>query len=318
MTKNIDADQVPDDPTDLTGHSWWGVLRRTIREFDANKLTDWAAALTYYSVLSIFPALIVVTAVLGLLGPASTQSLIDTVRAIGPGSGTALLVEAIEQLQGSRSLSSGLAIIGLTTALWTASGYLGAFIRATNSIYHTPEGRPLWKTVPLRLGLTALMVGLIAVCAIGTVFTGSLAERAGRWLGWGSAGVRIWEIGKWPVLVVLVTLVIALLYWAAPNARQYGFRWLTPGSALAVLIWIAASVGFTLYVGFFGSYNKVYGSLAGAVIFLVWLWLTNLAVLLGAQFDAELARGRRMEQGRPEHADPILPPRDEPGPEPDS
>ncbi|WP_235947095.1 YihY/virulence factor BrkB family protein [Nocardia terrae] len=309
-TKDLEAEESPTEPTDLSRHSWWGVLRRSAANSNANNLTDWAAALTYYSVLSIFPALIVVTALLGLLGPAATQSLIDTVRSIGPGSGTDLLVNAIRQLQSSRSLSGGVAIAGLGVALWTASGYLGAFIRAANSIYRTPEGRPIWKTLPLRVGLTALMVGIIAVCAIGITFTGSLAGRAGRWLGWGSGAVTTWEIGKWPVLIVLVALVIALLYWAAPNARQYGFRWLTPGSALAVLIWIAASAGFTLYVGFFGSYNKVYGSLAGAVVFLVWLWLTNLAILLGAQFDAELARARRIEQGRPEDAEPILPPRE--------
>ncbi|MEV6767933.1 YihY/virulence factor BrkB family protein [Nocardia sp. NPDC051030] len=305
-------ERLPSEPTQLDRHSWWQILRRSATKVRDNNLTDWAAALTYYSVLSIFPALIVLTAVLGLLGPAATRSLIDTVRDIGPGSGTSLLVDAIEQLQGSRSLSGGLAVLGLATALWTASGYLGAFIRASNSIYETPEGRPIWKTVPLRLGLTLLMVSLVAVCAIGIVFTGSVAERAGRWLGWGSAVVRGWDVAKWPVLVVLVSLAIALLYWAAPNARQYSFRWLSPGSTLAVLIWIAASAGFTLYVSFFGSYNKVYGSLGGAVIFLVWLWLTNLAILLGAQFDAELARGRRMEQGRPENAEPVLPPRDEP------
>ncbi|WP_051180036.1 YihY/virulence factor BrkB family protein [Nocardia concava] len=303
---------IPESPTQLGAKSWWGVLRRTVTEFRANNITDWAAALTYYSVLSIFPGLVVLLAVLGLLGPDATRSLIDTVRQIGPSGGTSLLVDAIEQLQGSRSLSGWLAIIGLGSALWTASGYLGAFMRATNSIYHTDEGRPIYKTVPLRLGLTALMVLLIAACALGVVATGTLAQRIGHWLGWGAGVVRVWDIAKWPVLVVLVGLAIALLYWASPNVRQYGFRWLSPGSALAVLIWIAASAGFTLYVSFFGSYNKVYGSLAGAVIFLVWLWLTNIAVLLGAQFDAELARGRRIEQGWPEQAEPVLPPRDEP------
>ncbi len=304
--------RIPHGPFDLHGRAWWGVLRRTVAEFQENKITDWAAALTYYSVLSIFPGLLVLTAVLGLLGDAATQSLIDTVRRIGPGSGTNLLVDAIGQLRNSRALAGPLALVGLGTALWTASGYLGAFMRASNSIYGTEEGRPIWKTVPLRLGLTVMMVALVAVSALGVVVTGTVADRVGHWIGLGDAGIRVWDILKWPVLVVVISLVFALLYWAAPNARQLGFRWLTPGSSLAVLVWVAASAGFTVYVANFASYNKVYGSLAGAVIFLIWLWLTNVAVLLGAQFDAELARGRCIEAGQPAEQDPVLPPRDEP------
>ncbi|WP_378739134.1 YihY/virulence factor BrkB family protein [Nocardia brasiliensis] len=297
-------------PSVLRWRSWWGVLRRTVSEFLDDNVTDWAAALTYYSVLSIFPGLIVLTAILGALGPSATQSLIDTIQEIGPGSGTALLVDALEQLQGSRQIAGPLALIGLGTALWTASGYIGAFMRASNAIYDIEEGRPIWKTVPVRIALTATMVVLIALCAIGVVATGTIAERLGRWLGVGSAGVLVWDIAKWPVLAVLVSLAFALLYWAAPNAQQPGFRWLSPGSVLAVVLWIAASAGFAVYVANFGSYNKVYGSLGGVAVFLVWLWLSNVAVLLGAEFDAELARGRRIEQGLPPGEEPFLPPRD--------
>lgn len=288
----------PVGPTDLRVRSWRGVLRRTISQFQEKKLTDWAAALTYYSVLSVFPGIIVLTSVLGLLPPSSTQSLIDTIQGIGPSSGTALLVDAIKGVRGSRSLAGPMAILGVVIALLTASTYMGAFIRAANSIYETEEGRPLWKTVPLRIGLTVVMVLLVALCAVGVVATGSVAARLGHWLGVGSAVVTVWDIAKWPVLAVLIGLAIALLYWAAPNARQPGFRWLSPGCVLAVLVWIAASAGLALYVANFDSYNKLYGSLGGAVIFLVWLWIANVAVLLGAVFNAELARGRRIEQGR--------------------
>ncbi|WP_067570354.1 YihY/virulence factor BrkB family protein [Nocardia acidivorans] len=302
----------PETPADLRGRSWWWVVRRTVRRVVDGELTDSAAALTYYSVLSLFPGLLVLTALLGLLGHRATRSLIETIQGIGPGSGTALLVDAIEQLDAARSLAGAAAIIGLITALWTASGYIGAFIRAVNTIYGTEEGRPIWQTVPLRLGLTAAVMLLVGLCGIGVVASGDIAARLGDWLGVGTAGVTAWNIAKWPVLAILVSLVLALLYWLAPNARQLGFRWLTPGSILAVLLWIAASTGFAVYVADFGSYNKVYGSLAGAVIFLIWLWLTNVAVLLGAQFDADLARGRRMERGgSPEH-DPVLPPREPP------
>ncbi|WP_410872778.1 YihY/virulence factor BrkB family protein [Nocardia sp. A7] len=299
-------------PSTLRRRSWWGVLRRTVTEFLEDNVTDWAAALTYYSVMSLFPGIIVLTAVLGLLDPSATDSLLQTIEQLGTGPGTALLIDAIRELQGSRGLAGPLAIIGMVTALWTASGYIGAFIRASNTVYDTEEGRPIWKTLPLRFGLTAVMVLLIALCVTGVLFTGRFAEAAGEWLGVGSVGVLIWDIAKWPVLAVLASLGVALLYWAAPNAQQPGFRWLSPGSVLAVLLWIVASAGFTLYVANFGSYNKVYGSLAGAVVFLVWLWLSNVAVLLGAEFDAELARGRRIEQGQSPEYEPVLPPRDAP------
>ncbi|MEV0357932.1 YihY/virulence factor BrkB family protein [Nocardia sp. NPDC050697] len=299
-------------PRVLRKGTWWGVLKRVVGEFQRDNVTDWAAALTYYSVLSVFPAIIVLTALLGSLGPTATDELIDTIRELGPGSGTDLLVNAVNELQGSQSAAGPLAIIGVATALWTASGYIGAFIRAANAIYEVEEGRPIWKTVPVRLGLTAAMVALLGIVALGVVATGSVADKVGHWLGIGSAAVTAWDILKWPVLAILMSLAIALLYWAAPNAKQPGFTWITPGSVLAVLVWIVASAGFTLYVANFGSYNKVYGSLAGAVIFLVWLWITNIAVLLGAEFNAEIARGRRIEQGLPPDEEPFLPLRDIP------
>lgn len=299
-------------PTDLRWRSWWGAIRRTVTEFQDDKLADWAAALTYYSVISLFPGLIVLTALLGLAGPSATRSLIDTVEQIAPGAGSALLVDVLEELQGARSLAGPLAFVGVLTALWTASGYIGAFVRAANTIYDTAEGRPIWKTLPLQIGLTVATVLLVALCVIGVLLTGRVTEIVGQWLGIGSAGVLIWRVAKWPVLAVLISLAFALLYWAAPNARQPGFRWLTPGSVLAVALWIAASAGFAVYTANFDSYHRVYGSLAGAIVFLVWLWLTNIAILLGAEFDAELARSRGIEQGRPPDEEPILPPRDEP------
>ncbi|MFJ4654467.1 YihY/virulence factor BrkB family protein [Nocardia sp. NPDC088792] len=287
------------------------MLRGTVRQFKDKKLTDWAAALTYYSMLSIFPGIIVLTSVLGLLPPSATQSLISTIGDMGPGSGTAFLVDAIKALQGTRSLAGPLAILGVIFALLAASTYMGAFIRAANVIYETEEGRPLWKTLPLRIGLTVAMVLLVALCALGVVATGSVAVRLGHWLGVGSTVVTFWDVAKWPVLAVLIGLAIALLYWVAPNARQPGFRWLAPGCVLAVLLWITTSAGFAAYVANFGSYNKLYGSLGGAIILLVWLWITNVAVLLGAAFNAELARGRAIEQGQPAEQEP-LPPRTDP------
>jgi membrane protein len=208
------------------------------------------------------------------------------------------------------AVAGPLAIAGLLAALWAASAYIGGFIRATNAIYEMAEGRPVWKTLPLRVVLTLVTVTLLSACAFGVVVTGAIAERLGRLLGLGSTGVLVWDIAKWPVLAFLISLVIAMLYWAAPNVRHPGFRWLTPGSVLAVLLWVLASAGFAFYVGNFASYNNIYGSLAGVVVFLVWLWISNFAVLLGAKFDAELTRGRQIARGHPETKGPFLTPRD--------
>jgi membrane protein len=301
----------PAGPTDLPGRSWWAVLRRTVKEFKEDNLLDWAAALTYYSILSIFPAIVVLTAVLGLLGPSTTQVLIDNINQVMPGTGRDLVVNAITELQSSKGLAGPLAVIGLAGALWSASAYVGAFIRASNAIYEIEEGRPLWKILPLRVGVTLAVVVLLAISALGVIATGGLADRLGRLLGIGSTGVLVWEIAKWPAIAVLVSLVFAILYWIAPNVRLPGFRWLSPGGILAVLLWAAASAGFAFYVANFASYNKTYGSLAGVIIFLVWLWISNIAVLLGAEFDAELIRSRQLAAGHvDEDEEPFLEPRD--------
>ncbi|ONI86907.1 ribonuclease [Actinosynnema sp. ALI-1.44] len=297
-------------PTDLPKRSWWAVLKRTVREFRQDSVDDWAAALTYYSVLSLFPGIIVLTSLLALLGPESTKALTDSIQQMAPGPARDLVLNAVGELKDASHLAGPFAIISLVLALWTASGYIGAFIRAANAIYDVEEGRSLVKTILLRLGITVGIVALLGVCAIGVVVTGGLADRAGQVLGIGSTGVLIWDIAKWPVIAILISLAFALLYWAAPNVRHPGFRWLTPGSAFAVLLWLLASAGFSLYVANFGSYNKTYGSLAGIVVFLIWLWISNLAVLLGAELDAELARGKQIEQGQPPDKEPFLPPRD--------
>jgi membrane protein len=298
-------------PFDLSRRAWWKVLKRTVREFQQDQMADWAAALTYYSTMSIFPGIVLLTALVGLAGRSATQPLIDNVNHMAPGQAREVLKSVITELGDSGGFAGPLAIVGLLAALWAASAYIAAFIRASNTIYETDEGRPLWKTLPLRLALTMAMIVLLAVSLFGVVITGGIADRVGRWLGIGRTGVLVWDILKWPAIALLISLAIALLYWAAPNVQQLGFRWLTPGSVLAVLVWVLASVGFGIYVANFASYNKTYGSLAGVIIFLVWLWVANLAVLLGAEFDAELAREQRIEtRGIPESREPFLEPRD--------
>ncbi|MEV0121459.1 YihY/virulence factor BrkB family protein [Streptomyces sp. NPDC050703] len=300
----------PDEPTDLPAHSWWAVLRRTGREFMDDELPDRAAALTYYGVLSLFPALLVLVSVLGVIGKRATDSVLDNLATLAPGAVRDLLSDAVRQLEGSGGASGVVAIVGLLLAIWSASGYVAAFIRASNAVYDLPEGRPVWKLTPLRIGLTLALMVLLAASALIVVFTGPLAERAGDAIGVGDEAVAVWSVAKWPVLLVLVILMIALLFWRAPNVHGPGFRWLSPGSVLAVVLWLIASGGFALYVAGFASYNKTYGALAGVVIFLVWLWLSNLAILLGLEFDAELARQRAISGGMPADEEPYVEPRD--------
>lgn len=303
-------DRAPDGPTDLPRRSWGGVLKRTVREFREDNLTDWAAALTYYGVLSLFPALIAVISVLGLFGSSATQPVLDSATRLAPGPARTVLVGAIQNVQHARGTAGVIFAIGLIGALWSASGYVSAFTRAANSIYDVEEGRPFWKKLPMRLGVTLVLMLLAAVSAVAVVLTGSLARRAGDLLGVGSTAVTVWDIAKWPVLLGIAAVMLAILYYATPNARQTGVRWVTAGSLVGLLIWIAASLAFGFYVANFGSYNKTYGAVGGVIVFLVWLWITNIAVLLGAEFDAELERGRKIEEGYPAEREPYLPMRD--------
>jgi YihY family inner membrane protein len=301
--------QAPGWPTQLPGGSWWAAVKRTVREFQVDNLSDWAAALTYYSVLSIFPALLVLISLVDLAGPGTIQTLLDNLGQVAPGSVNQILRDAIDNLQQTRGSAGVLALVSLATALWLASRYIAAFMRASNAIYDVPEGRPVWKTLPIRIGVTVVVMVLLAVSAVAVVATGGLAERIGRLLGIGSTAVSVWDIAKWPVLLLIVGFLFALLYWASPNARQ-PFRWITPGGILAVVVWVVASVAFALYVANFDSYNKTYGSLASVIIFLVWLWLSNTAILLGAELNAELERSRAIAAGHPPEQEPYMELRD--------
>jgi membrane protein len=295
----------PGAPTDLPARSWGQALKRTARGYQDDNLSDWAAALTYYSVLSIFPAILVVVSLVGLAGDSATEDLIGNVGELAPGAVRDLLVSSIRQLQGNAGGAGVVAVLGLAAAVWSASGYVGAFMRASNAVYDVPEGRPFWKTVPIRIGITLVTLVLLSASVIAVVVSGPLARKVGDILGLGSQAVTVWGIAKWPVLVLVIGLLFSLLYWASPNAKR-GFRWVTPGGALAIVLWLAASALFALYVANFASYNKTYGSLAAIIIFLVWLWITNLAILLGAELDAELERGRAIAAGRPAGEEPYV------------
>jgi membrane protein len=295
-----------------TSTGWRAVLVRTVREFRDDDLTDWAAALTYYAILSIFPALIVLVSVLGLIGPSATDPLIENLEAVAPGPAQEIFTNAIRGVEESQGAAGALFVLGLAGALWSASGYIGGFTKAANTIWEVDEGRPVWKTIPLRIGVTVVLLVLTVVVSTGVVVSGGLAEQVGNLLGLGDEALTVWGIAKWPVIVLLVSLMFSILYWATPNVRHPEFRLVTPGALVAVALWILASGAFAIYLANFGSYNKTYGALGGVIAFLVWLWITNIAVLFGAELNAELERDRQIEAGQSPAREPFLPPRDEP------
>ncbi len=274
-------------------------LKRTVTEFSEDNLTDWASALTYYGLLALFPALIALVSIVGLVADpaATTKALTQIITKVGPASAADALAGPIKSITANRSAAGLGLILGLVAALWSASGYVGGFIRASNVIYETPEGRAIWKLRPLQMLVTLITVILVAVVALSLVLTGPIVSAVAAPLGLGPVAVTAWNYAKWPVLIVIVLFIIMLLYYATPNVKLRGFRWVLPGALFALVIWLVASAAFAFYVANFGSYNKTYGTLAGIVIFLIWLWITNVALLLGAELNAERERSIELRDG---------------------
>jgi membrane protein len=286
----------PEGFSDLSKGSWVDALKRTGKAFGADKLGVWAAALTYFGVLSIFPALLVVVSLIGLAGESATDALLENLEEVAPGPAQEIFSNAIRNLQGASSASGVALVIGLVSAVWASSGYVAGFMDASNAIYDVEEGRGITKKLPVRVALTLVLMVLAAIIAFAVTLSGGLAREAGNLLGLSEEFVDAWAIAKWPVLLVLVSLLLAILYWGAPNVKL-AFRLISPGSLLAVVGWVVASIVFAFYVSNFGSYNKTYGTLAGPIVFLLWLWITNIFVLLGAELNAELERSRALEAG---------------------
>lgn len=304
-------DAGPDRPSQLHARGVFAALRRMVKQFSEDNISDWAAALTYYGVLSIFPGALVLVSVLGMLSPDGKETVQTTVREVAPNQQLQDMVNVVLKQVSDPGTAGIAAIIGIAVAFWSASGYIGAFMRASNAIYDVPEGRPIWKTLPIRLGVTAIIGLMLIVSVFIVIFTGDLAQVVGDTIGLGSAAVTTWDIAKWPVLVVLVSLMFAILYWASPNAKTGGFRWISPGGIFAVVLWVLASAAFAFYLATFATYNKTYGALGGVIAFLVWLWISNMAIMLGAELDAELERGRAIAAGHPADDEPFLQLRDD-------
>jgi membrane protein len=306
-----DDPRKPASPRDLNKPSRKFILKNTVREFMDDECTDVAAALTYYAVLSLFPAVLALVSLLGVVGQGqqTTDMLLGILRDLGAGSAVDTIEPVLQQLTATSAAGAAL-VIGLLGALWSASGYVNAFSRAMNTVYEIDEGRPIWKLRPAMLLITAVLLVLAAVTALALVVSGPLAEAVGSAIGLSDIAVTVWSIAKWPVLLGIVIVIVAILYHATPNVRQPKFRWISIGAVVAILVWILASAAFGLYVASFGSYNSTYGSLGGVIVFLLWLWITNLALLFGAELDAETERGRELQAGIEAERAIQLPPRD--------
>ena len=273
-------------------------VKRTFTEFSEDNMTDWAASLTYYGLLALFPAMIALVSIVGLFAdPASTtRTLTDIVSKISPGTAASTFAGPIQSVTSHRGASGILLIAGILGALWSASGYVGAFMRAANVAFETPEGRPFWKLRPIQMLTTLGMILIVIALAVGVVMTGPIVEAVAGPLGIGSTALSVWKIAKWPVMLVLVILMFSVLYHATPNVKQK-FSFISPGAVFALVIWLIASALFAFYVANFGSYDKTYGTLGGVVVALVWLWITNCALLLGLELNAERERSRELAAG---------------------
>jgi membrane protein len=277
--------------------TFFATLKRTVKEFSEDNLTDWAAALTYYGIQALFPALLAMLSIIGLV--TDPRTLTKALTAVVPGAAANTIAPVVNQIAGRAGAAGFGLVLGIVLAIWSASGYVGAFTRAANVVYETPEGRKVWKLKPLQLLVTLIGVIFAAVIVAAVVLSGPVVRAVGQAIGLGSTALTVWNIAKWPVIVVLVALMIAVLYYATPNVRLRGFKWVSPGAAVALLVWAVASALFAFYVANFGSYNKTYGALAGVIIFLIWFWLTNVALLFGIELDAEIERSRELKEGVP-------------------
>ncbi|MET8309983.1 MULTISPECIES: YihY/virulence factor BrkB family protein [unclassified Micromonospora] len=297
----------------LNWRTWRGVLVRSVRNFVTDNCSDWAAALTYYGVLALFPSTIMVVALVGLVsnGEQTVDTVVELATQMGAGSVVAddSMVEVIRAVVVQESSAKALLSFGLLGALWSASGFIGAFTRASNAVYGVQEGRPVWKLRPLQIGLAAVSLVLLAVVALGLIVSGPVTDAVGDLINAGGLARTVWSVAKWPVLALIMMVLLSLLFWIAPNVQQPRFRWLTPGGAVALVAWAVASFGFGLYVANFGSYDATYGSLGAIIAFLVWLYLSNSALMLGVQINAEVQRGRQLQAGDPDPEEPVLPPR---------
>ncbi|MFD6177938.1 MULTISPECIES: YihY/virulence factor BrkB family protein [unclassified Isoptericola] len=301
----------PRAPSDAPKPSWGRALKGTLREFGADQCTDLAAGLTYYAVLASAPALLALVSLLGFVGDAekALNSVMNTVSEFLPEDMIEIVRPLIANAVGNTG--AGLALVlGLVLALWSASGYVGAFGRAMNRIYDVEEGRPVWKLRPAMFAVTLVVLIIAAVVVASLVLSGPIARSVGAAIGLGDVAITVWSIAKWPVALLLVVVAVALLYHFTPNVKRPRFRWLSVGAVVAIVVIGIASAAFGWYVGSSFSNYGSYGILATFIVLLLWLWIVNLVLLFGAELDAEVERSRELNDGIAAEESVQLPPRD--------
>lgn len=281
-------------PASLGARQWRDAFADAVKEFREDNATDWAASLTYYGVLSIFPGVIVLFALLGLFGsyPETSNAMLEILDELGPESAVDTLTDPIKDITKESGKAGAFLGLGTIAAIWAASGYLGAFSRASNAIFGVEEDRPFWKLRPQQVLVTVILLVLSALLMIGVVISGPIAEAIGDVVGLGDTTLEIWSKAKWPVMMLLVAVMLAILFYWAPDLDGKRFSWIAPGGLFAVLAVIIASALFGLYLSHFNSYGATYGSLGGVVVFLLWLWIANNGLLLGQELNAQLDKRR--------------------------
>lgn len=298
-------------PTEIRKETWVYLLRRTVHEFGQDGGIDVAAGLTFFAVLSVFPAALAIVSLIGIVGNgrATVDRLLALLSQVVPSAVTETLRQPLEGIA-TTSTANITFVIGVLAALWSSSTFVSAFSRAMNRIYEIDEGRPYWKRKPAQLAVTILLLILILISAVIVVVSGPIFRTLGETIGIGTTAVAVWNVAKWPILTAIVVMLVAVLYATTPNIQQPRFRWLSLGAILAIVLLAAASTGFGFYVSNFATYSHTFGALAGVIIFLVWVFLVNISLLLGAELNTEIERGRELQAGMPAERQLLLPPRD--------
>ncbi|MEV0368800.1 YihY/virulence factor BrkB family protein [Streptomyces sp. NPDC050636] len=272
-------------------------LRRTPVSVWNDDVTDWAASLTYYSVLALLPSLIVTVSLIGVADPAATEQLINHISSIAPAESSPTVRRALVSM--AHQHTAAWVVVGgaLISALWSSCSYLAVFRRALHAMHRTKDDRPPWRKAPRIIATALLLMALLISSAVALLASGPIARALGRTLGLGEAGETTWNLVKWPLLLLLATVLAMVLFRSGPPSSR-GVRRAAPGGVVAVLLWLVSSAGFAVYASYVGTFNRLYGSLAGPVVFLIWLWFSHLSLLSGAQFNVELARAGRVVRTR--------------------
>jgi membrane protein len=277
------------------------VLKRTLLSFYDDQMTHHAAALTYYSLMSLFPAVLLALSLLGLVGqyPDTYDAIIEYLRGVAPAAAVEPLDSSLRRALQAKGTATTTLVIGIALALYGTTGVLEAARRALNVVFEVDGGRSFLRRKLVDVASTAVLMLLILTSLVLVFVGGRFAQDLLGFIGLGPDAARAWNLARWPAAVAVAMVVFSFIYYVTPDVRQRAFRWITPGAVVGVLLWLAASFGFSTYISSVGDLGALYGAFAGAVVLLGWLWLTNVALLFGAELNAEIEREKEFGEGVP-------------------